>query len=265
MVLDLDATDAQLESMAPQYFGRKPRTGVRQQLSNAVESRVFHQATLFTPWSTWAAEGLRNAGVDAERIVVRPPGVDLDLWRPAMRASGERPLRLLFVGGDFERKGGDLLLEVLRAGEIPLETTLVTHGEVGDLPAGARMLRAGPNSPELRQAYEWADIFVMPTRADCFGIATIEAMATGLPVIAGNVGGASDIVEDGVTGWLIEADQRALFLALQRAVEHRDLLPGMGALGRTRAEEHFDSRRNDAAVIDLLVSLAAGQRSNGLD
>lgn len=255
MVLDLDATDAQLESMAMAYFGRAPKRGLRRKISSAIETLVYQQATVFTPWSNWAAEGLREAGVDSNKIQVIPPGVDLSQWRPVHRDSADRPLRILFVGGDFERKGGDLLLRVIQASEFDVEVTIVTRDEFGLIPPNVRLVSAGPNSDELRNVYAWADIFVMPTRADCFGIATIEAMAAGLPVIVGDVGGASDIVEHGVTGWLIEPGEAALAPALMMAHENRHLLPLYGTRGRQRVEERFDARRNDEKVLELLLSL----------
>ena len=66
-----------------------------------------------------------------------------------------------------------------------------------------RVHRAEANSPLLRQLYADADLFVMPTRAEAFGIVTVEAMASGLPVIVGDVGGGRSIVDHGKTGWLI--------------------------------------------------------------
>jgi glycosyltransferase involved in cell wall biosynthesis len=257
LVIDLDATNRQLESMAKEYWGRRPRGGLSLKRSLLAEQLHWRPATVFTPWSRWAAQGLEREGVDPAKIKVMPPGVDLGAWRPARKASGDRPLRLLFVGGDFERKGGSELLGALAQRPGEFEAALVTRATLSGLPPYVRVVPASPNSPELKALFDWADIFVLPTRADCFGIATVEAMAAGLPVIATNVGGAGDIVEDGVTGWLIDVGTAPLRTALSAAVERRAELTSIGGRGRERAERLFDGAANDAAIVELLSELAA--------
>jgi glycosyltransferase involved in cell wall biosynthesis len=159
----------------------------------------------------------------------------------------------LFVGGNFERKGGDILLDVYRSRfadrcELDIVTPEAVEGG-----AGIRVHRAEPNSPVLRDLYERADLFVLPTRAECFGIATVEAMASGLPAIVGDVCAARDIVQEGVTGWLVEPTGTALARALEHALEHHARLPEMGRRARIVAEHRFDGRQNDARLVDLLL------------
>jgi glycosyltransferase involved in cell wall biosynthesis len=263
LVLDLDWTLEQQEALAPLYYGRPPKTGLRAALARAQERALWGAVTLFTPWSTWAAESLRGQGVPEERIRVLPPGVDLVEFRPrpelrAARPAGDDRLRLLFVGGDFVRKGGDLLLDVFRERfGARCQLDVVTRDAVA-APPGVRLHRAEVNSPLLRELYARADVFVLPTRAECFGLATVEAMACGLPVIVGDVGGVRDIVEDGRTGWLIPPTPEGLGAALERALAHREELPALGAAGRCVAERRFDGRRNDALLVEWLVELATG-------
>lgn len=256
LLYDLDATSAQLEAIAPIYFNRAPRRGLRRAIARAMELVVWRGTSLFTPWSNWAADGLRRDGIPSERIRVLPPGVDLDLWQPAPRrgsADSARPLRLLFVGADFSRKGGPALLDVFRRrlrGRAELD--LVTASEVQAEP-GVRVHHAVPNSPLLRELYRRADLFVLPTRAECFGIATVEAMASGLPVVVSNLGGAPDIVDHAVTGWLIEPGARSLAAALEAALDRREQLRAMGGRAREAAQERFDGRRNDRRIVDVLL------------
>jgi glycosyltransferase involved in cell wall biosynthesis len=113
----------------------------------------------------------------------------------------------------------------------------------------------------LRDLYRNADLFVLPTRAECFGIAAVEAMASGLPVIFGDVGAARDIVDDGETGWLIEPTAEALARALEYALDRREQLPHMGRRAREVAEERFDGARNDARLVDLLLDQHARWRA----
>jgi glycosyltransferase involved in cell wall biosynthesis/GT2 family glycosyltransferase len=265
LVLDLDWTIEQQEELAPLYFGRAPKRGLRLRLARLNERAVWSRVSLFTPWSNWTAASLRRQGVSEARIRVLPPGVDLDRWRPREGAAGraDGPLRLLFVGGDFLRKGGDVLLDVFRerlTGRCALD--IVTRDALppgAEAIPGVRLHRAEANTPQLMALYAGADLFVLPSRAECFGIATIEAMASGLPVVVGDVGGARDIVDDGETGWLIEAGAAPLAAAVERALAGRAALPAMGRRGRHVAEERFDGRRNDAVLVEWLLELARGR------
>jgi glycosyltransferase involved in cell wall biosynthesis len=265
LVHDLDATLDQMESFASRYFDRPPRRGARRVVSQVIERVLWRTTSLFTPWSQWAADGLRRAGIADARIAVLPPGVDLDQWRPRpeLRAEDQPggPLRLLFVGGDFARKGGPLLVDLVGsrfAGRCELD--VVTRDPVRAAP-GVRVHRAEANSPRLRELYARADLFVLPTQAECFGIATVEALASGLPVVVSDLGGARDLVQPGATGWLVEPSPEALVDALEEALARRAQLGAMGRQARAVAEARFDGRRNDARVVELLLEQAARHRA----
>ncbi len=265
LVVETDWSIEQQEAFAPAYFGRAARSGLSLKLALWQERIVLGRAHAVIAMSNWAASGLRQAGVPGERVHVIPPGVDLDLWKPACREKDTRePLRVLFVGGTFRRKGGDLLVEAMRgplAGRCELD--IVTRDGVDATGCGIRVHRAEANSPELRQLFERADVFAMPTRAECFGQVFVEAAASGLPMIAGRRGGTSDIVDEGATGWLIEPEMPSLIAALTQALEMRSALPEMGRRARRAAEERFDGRKNDAKLIEMMLDIAASGARKG--
>ena len=161
--LSTDATTAQVESF-PEYGMRTldGHVSLKHRLRNKVATYCYQHAALLLPWSHWAAEAIiREYAVPAERVHVVPPGVDLRLWpQRAQRAEQAHLPRLLFVGGDFERKGGPLLLDVFRAhfrGRCELH--LVTKGDVApedgvfvysDL--GPNDRASAPSVPNLRRA-----------------------------------------------------------------------------------------------------------------
>jgi glycosyltransferase involved in cell wall biosynthesis len=223
LILDLDSTVEQLEGFANHYWNRPAKQGKRLEVAKFLERMVWGSTSLFTPWSEWAAASLRRAGVDSSRIRVLPPGVDLEAWSPSNKLTDSPKLRALFVGGDFFRKGGDILLQVAPGLSDRYEFDVVTRDAI-DAPSCVRLHRAEPNSEALRSLYERADVFVMPTRAECFGIAIIEAMASGLPCIVGNVGGVGEITHPGETGWLIDPSIESLRSALNDAYT-RQLAP----------------------------------------
>lgn len=261
LVVETDWTLEQQEAFAPMYFGREARSGARLRLARSLEQLLFRNVTLFATFSNWAADGLRRAGVEEGRIHVIHPGLDLDAWSAPRRAAPTgRPLRALFVGGDFARKGGPMLAELVSGqfrGRVELD--VVTREPVVQGP-GVRVHRTESNSDALRSLYAEADLFVLPTLAEAFGLVSVEAMASGLPCIVSDVGGARDIVEDGVTGWLIKPNAAALADALERALANAGALPEMGARGRRRAEARFDGARNDRVLVDLMLECVARAR-----
>lgn len=260
VLLDMDWTVDQGEELAQAYFGREPRRGLRVRIQMWQEHALWRSVARFLPWSNWAAASLRRHGVDGSRITVIPPGVDLARWQPVAREAPTDTLRLLFVGGDFRRKGGDMLVDAVNSDATNRFVLDVVTREDVTQSERVRVHRAEANSDLLRELFARADLFVLPTRAEAFGIATTEALASGLPVIVSNVGGAPDIVDEVETGWLIEPTQQSLRLALHAAFERRAELPDMGRRARCVAEERFDGARNDKRVIDCMVEEAERAR-----
>jgi glycosyltransferase involved in cell wall biosynthesis len=263
-LLSTDATTTQVEAMSD--YGLLPASsGIKHHLRARISAYVYQHAAYVLPWSQWAARAIEEEfGVASERMRVIPPGVNLTEWPMAHRsheASSSRPMRLLFVGGDFDRKGGPKLLEVFRArfrGRCELH--LVTRSAPEGLPEAGVFVYAdlGPNDPELHRLYQTCDALVLPTRADCFSLASIEAMASGLPVITCPIGGIPEIVEDGTSGFLVAPGDGA---ALASAIETLMSAPGraraMGLRGRRIAEERFDAAKNADQALDLLRAQCA--------
>lgn len=258
-VLSTDITPSQYDEMATHYGHRADRPGPLKAFKRHVSKQVFRNAARVIPWTTWVAGSLtRDYGVPPSRINVIPIGVDLDVWRPASQVNDDGAMRLLFVGGDFERKGGDLLLRAFRelpAGKATLD--IVTRTPVPAEPGVRVHNDLAPNSPELVELFRSSEVFVMPTRADAFGIVAVEAAASGLAVVMSHIGGAADIVLDGETGYLIRpGDFTSLAERLAALVADRELRRRLGQAARARAETHFDVRRNARRIVDELIQVA---------
>jgi glycosyltransferase involved in cell wall biosynthesis len=163
------------------------------------------------------------------------------------------PVRILFVGGEFERKGGHVLLDTARLPEFStFEFHVVTKSNVDDAPRNV-VLHRDPGPDAIRELYSSASVFVLPTQADFSPMALCEAMAMNVPVVATAVGAIDELVADGDNGYLVPAGDtdafrtRLLELATSPALRHR-----MGARGRVAAEHNFDLETNAARIATVL-------------
>lgn len=226
----------------------------------------LHAASALVTWCEWARSSLiHDYGIDGSLITVIPPGVNLDLWPRPMPRAAVRPIRILFVGGDFVRKGGEILLQATPGLGSDSELHLVTKDAIQPRPGLHVYHDVVPNSELLKSLYASADIFVLPTLADCFPLVIQEAMAAGLPVIATNVGAIGEAVRDGETGILIPPnDVASLHSALHTLLCDGERRKDMGARGRAVAESRFDSAVNARKIISILTVLADRRRpANG--
>jgi glycosyltransferase involved in cell wall biosynthesis len=106
---------------------------------------------------------------------------------------------------------------------------------------------------QLKACYSRTDVFVMPSHQEGFGIVFLEAMAFGKPVIAGDHGGAPEIVQDGVTGFSVNPDDlEALTDRLIQLLQNEALRIKMGEAGRQRVEENFTFMRFEERLVRIL-------------
>lgn len=250
-LVSLDATPNNFSEIATAY-GERPATGMVGHLKAAWFRQIFARARSLVAFSDWVRRSLlSDYGVPSDKVVVLPQGVDTVAWTPGAAGLVGAPqrarLRLLFVGADFERKGGGLLLQAWRAGlSATCELDIVTRDSSLAASEGIRLHRGlTPNCPELKRLYAQADLFVLPSRGDASPFAVLEAMASGLPVVATRVGALDEMVDDGKTGLLIPAgDAGALASAVLALAANRARLDAMGRAARARACTDFDGPTN---------------------
>jgi glycosyltransferase involved in cell wall biosynthesis len=228
----------------------------------ALAAWALKRARLLTGCSPELVERVRALGFPAERSRVIPYGVDVEafspvperrsIWRRRLGISDGAPL-LLGVGRMATKKGFQGLIEILPAllGEHPELRVVLAGG--GDLlegfraaarPWGERVLFPGPVLRDtLPDLYRAADLFVLPAVHDGKGNVDglpnviLEAMASGLPVVASGISGIPLAVEDGRTGRLVpEGDREALFGALRGLLADPAGARAMGERGRRKAE-----------------------------
>jgi hypothetical protein len=252
----LDATFRQLASspwFAPNALSRwlQPLT-LRGLLRS--ERALFGRATRFLPWSEPVAESLRrDYGVPSERIAVLPPS----LAAPPRRAAWPQNVRpqLLFLGGDFFRKGGPLLRDCFeRHFADRCDLHLVTQT---DVPTGQGVfVHRGVTAGSEAWLHRWreADVFVFPSRLETFGIVLLEALAFEVPVVASDTGAARSIVGAGGFGKILpEVTSEALRSALEDVLTDLAQARALAGRGRERFERDFDLVANTAKLAALLT------------
>ena len=159
--------------------------------------------------SKWLAEHLVNySKIPPEKVHAVGGGINLDLGK--IKSVKKDNNKVLFVGRDFYRKGGDLVYEAFKiakksnpniklyvAGpkEWPMEDKDENLIFLGDI-----------DSDELSQYYNMCDIFCMPSRFEAYGLVFIEALVYGLPCIGRNAFAMKEFIQDGENGYLIDDD-----------------------------------------------------------
>ena len=255
--LVMDMTPLQMEAMGDRYGYGKARARFGASWKRRATDRLYAEARHLFPWNEWVARSLRDDyGVPAEKIMPVSPGVDQRLFRPDPSARpGDDVVRLLFVGGDFARKGGEMLLRWAKETQVAArwELHLVTRDAVPPAPNVVVHQGIANNSPELVRLYQMSDLFVLPTLADCYSLVAMEAMSCGLPVVISRLGGISEIIADGQTGFGLEpGDYAALALRLDQLVSDAGLRQQMGDASLRRAREKFDCRANLGRILDIM-------------
>ncbi len=189
--------------------------------------RVLRGARLVIAASNDLAERARALGAREVRVI--PSGVEL----PERVGAEAEPAEVLYAGRLSPEKGVLELLDAARG------LNLVVAGD-GPLRDRVPFARGFVPHDELQQLYARAAVVACPSRREGFGVACLEAMAHGRPVVATHVGGLLDLVVDGETGIVVPPrDPAALRSALERLLADPDLRRRLGAAGRDRARTHF--------------------------
>ncbi|MEM1415961.1 MAG: glycosyltransferase family 4 protein [Myxococcota bacterium] len=228
------------------WFAAQRRSGYAHTPKQRLFAAVFHpiegrlygdRRRHYIAVSDALGRDLRRAhGIPAERLHVVHHGVDRERFRPGEERRGD-PVRALFVG-DL-RKGFHVLLEALTS--VPgLHLDAVTRSDTGrarELVEGhglGERVRFLPPTDRLEDVYAASDLFVLPSPYDTFALVVTEAMAAGLPVIVSRQAGASELLEHGTNGFVLErwSDASALATLLAPLTEDARLRARVGAAAR---------------------------------
>ena len=243
----------------------------------AVQRRLWTRVSRLLAVSGELANRMSRAtGISTERIQVIPNGVDLppQFSRDELRASlGVEPdtFVVLAVGRLVPVKNYRLLLAAARmlvgpsrrwrflvAGEGPLRGELEAEVARLGLQEQVTLLGLRPDVPALMCA---ADAFVLTSSSEGMSNTILEAMASGRPVVATRVGGNPELVQEGITGMLVDPSNPAeLFVALRTLAEEPTRVRRMGHAGRQRVEREFSRERMISNYTQMYETVAHGVR-----
>lgn len=219
-----------------------------------------------------------SVGFPRSRIQVIVNGVDTLRFSPAGRGEARSALRLppdaVVIGsvgrlvpvknhmsfvdmlGRLRARG--LPCVGLIAGDGPLREALAAHAAGLGLESSLRLVG---HRTDIERVLAALDVFVLPSLSEGLSNTILEAMATALPVVATRVGGADELVADGVTGLLVPAsDTAALASAVTRLLQDPEGRRQMGLAARHRAETHFSMARMVSGYREMYLELAGGRR-----
>jgi glycosyltransferase involved in cell wall biosynthesis len=257
-VVNIDYTTALLskEHPAPAQITYRPIV--------ELEHRCFALATHILTWNERARDSvIKDYGVAPDKVTTVHPCVPMDLFLSIERSGrslAHKP-KLLFVGNDFARKGGEDLLAVYRDElSTVCELDVVTNAAVALESTPELRLHRGlsPLSADLIDLYRKADIFVLPTHEDVFPMVFVEAMAAALPCVGTGVMAVPELVRAGSTGLVVEPGNKvALSGALHTLIADESLRLAMGKNGRALAKDEFDNLLNCRRIAEIFQRCVA--------
>ena len=207
----------------------------------AMDNLLNHDPiTLSYTFSNWAREAYLAFGTPPSKIHVLYPGFDIPA--ASLGRQTDEDVTYLFLGRQPRRKGGDLVLSAFRElrDSQPRSRLIYVSDELPRERIEGVEARPLVSMFEVSHLYARADVFVNPTRAEGFGFTNVEAQGYGLPVISTRRWAIPEVVQEGVTGLLVEPDDHAGLLRAMRALgESKTMRQEMGAAGRARFQVRF--------------------------
>lgn len=253
-ILYLDFTFALTRREWP---ARAPMTAIERRIWRRQELSTYRDAAAILTRSEHTARSLIvDYRMPQSKVTVVGAGTNIRLPEitDACRAD---PPRVVYIGSDFLRKGGDVLLrawtDVLRRAP---DARLVMFGPVPTpLPPNVEV-RTGWNRDAIARELAMATVFVMPSRCETWGDAFIEAMAFGVPCVGTTMDAMPEIIQDGVTGFVVPRDN-ASALADRMAIllTEPERAAQFSAAARQAVEERFLWRHTVARMVPVIESV----------
>lgn len=222
-------------------------------------SYIIKRAAAFVASSTASKEAQVAYGAEPKKCFLSYLTVDIEKYMAKKDSYDTR--QLLYVGSLIQRKGLDLLMPALAQTMEDIQLVIVGEGQekpllqeqIAKLGLEDRVEFLGYVEGEpLRELYQKSDVFILPTREDCFGLVLLEAMCASLPVISSKYAdGARDLLEDGKNGYIIDPEDTNGFAETIDRIFNEGRLAQMGKRSYEKAQE-FSFERVAAGCIDAM-------------
>lgn len=258
-------TDATFASMLNYYITDFSKKSIQE--SEKLEYEALKRCKYAIYSSEWAANSaIQNYGINPNKVKVIPFGANIDripLKNETIKPLN-KPLNLLFIGKGWERKGGTIALETIS--ELSRMGVDVSLNLVGSKPPSGITLPKNVkvyefldknnkvDSEILYNLFKNADLFLLPTRKECYGIVFCEANSFGIPVITTNTGGIPTIVQDGMNGYKLSLNASGTDFAnkIKEIIDKPDHYIKLQMQSRKRYEEILNWDSAGLALIKLL-------------
>ena len=249
--------DATTRGFAEQLGERASRKAIERQLDTLAAAELIY---CMSEWSR--RDVLSESAALAEKTeVILPAGRIKDRQHP-LAAGRQRDARIVFVGNNWDRKGGDRLLEWHQRHFAERARLFIASADAprADLP-GVVWLGTVENKRLVDRLLPMMDMLVLPTRFDQSPQVLFEAAAAGLPIVASRMAGTPDAVVDGVTGFLIDpTDDVAFVAAIERLITDQQLRGEMSASIARRNSVWLNERVQFGHMFDLMLQRLDPQR-----
>ena len=224
------------------------------------ERKLYHKLDLLFPMSSWLADSfVRGFGVDRGKVFPVGAGVNLPPFPEIENKTYDEP-RILFVGKDFRRKGGEDLIQAFEIvqKELPQAELTIIGPEMASPPKGVRCIgfiskTTSEGMETLLKEYQRASIFVLPSLYEPFGIAFAEAMAHKLPCIGTDICAMPEIIADGATGFVVPpGDPARLATKIITLLKEPSRCSAFGEAGYARYLERFTWSAVTSKMCDII-------------
>jgi colanic acid/amylovoran biosynthesis glycosyltransferase len=237
-------------------------------------AKLFARGDLFLALSREMKRKLTQLGCPAERIQVHPLGVNPALFAPKPGRQSSHSVRILTIGRMVPKKGMECALKAIAT--LAGEHSNIEYAIVGDGPLRAHLeglarslgimnivrFAGWEPRPGVVKALSRTDILLAPSVTAESGdregtpVVIMEALACGVPVVSTQHAGIPEVVDDGVSGFLVpERQPEALALALERLVRDPELRESMGARGRAAMRDRHDIRKLNENLMGIYCGI----------
>ena len=252
------------------FHGYDIRFGI--EIGTKIYHQLFTHGDCFLSISNYNYKNLVRFGVNKEKIIFHPVGIDINnfqfKWQERNKAPS--PIIVLTVARLVEEKGLkysimaineifkknlDLTLKYYIVGEGLLDESLKKLVKKLELEDDVKFLGV-MNRIEVAREMSKAHIFLLPSVAEALPVVLMEAQAIGLPVIATNVGSVEEVVIDQKSGFIVSAkDVDAIAEKLEYLIDHPDVWPEMGRYGRKIVEGKYDINKLNQQLLKIYQNL----------